>query len=509
MVMGWFGDTPLSYQSQYAVILGEVLDEGKHRLVTLRDCVVSRQTFSPHKLGNTLEFLASAAFIGAHLTNENDFTFRWAELSFSGLSGWAFDLSGFPKEEDQLSFSWKDPGHLTGQIPGGTFVLGAGCSSSATRREKQLKEEIRFSLSFTHAIRETELLGTIVYQFQNFLTFATDHPNALTRLRVSRDILPFEDIKIIGFTTFSDESLAADVLPYKMLFSLADISSRVQEVVGGWFELSKRYSDVFGIYFGGIYRPPGYADWRFPLMMQVLSLYHAQRKKDLKCSTSLEELETEAAKRLPKDLTAKLTKALDSHPVVSAERALTALISEHKAEFEPLVADKDGQARQFVAYVLNTTQYTLTRDGPQNPFASQAADLHWATECIAFLFKISILKELGFTPDQVHSILHRNPRYTHIRDTIRAHAGWARPADARAERAHRMSIIEGRIEVRMEQLGGSVVAPIWPERKEGLAGIDLPQLQRLASELESIDTLEQFNNKVVGAISEAAVGRNA
>jgi hypothetical protein len=161
-------------------------------------------------------------------------------------------------------------------------------------------------------------------------------------------------------------------------------------------------------------------------MMQVLSLYQARRTQDLQCSTSDEELAKEAAKHLPADLTAKLMQLLHSHPVVSAERALATLMKDHKAEFEPLVVDKDGQARRFVAYVLNTTQYTLTRDGPQSPFASQAADLYWATECIAFLFKISMLKELGFSSDQVLSILSRNPRYIHIRNTIRPQAGWAR-----------------------------------------------------------------------------------
>jgi len=388
--------------------------------------VDSRQTYAGHRLGNTQEFLARAGFIGAHLTNENDFAFGWAELSFSGLSAWAHDVTGFSQERDPLSISWKNPGHVGGQIPGGTFLLGAGCSSSETWREKHLKEEVRFSLSFTHAVRENELLGTLVYPLQNFLTFATDHPNALTRLRVSREILPLEDIRIVGFTTFADESQAADILPWEMLFSLTDITGRVEGVIRRWLELSRQYSEVFGIYFGGIYRPPGYADWRFPLMMQVISLYQARRRQELKCSTSVEELEREATKRLPEDLTAKLMKLLDSHPVVSAERALAALMSEHKAEFDPLVTDKDGQTRQFVTYVLNTTQYTLTRDGPQNPFASQAADLHWATECIAFLFKISILKELGFTSDQLLPILSRNHRYIHMRDTIRPQAGWAR-----------------------------------------------------------------------------------
>jgi hypothetical protein len=72
-----------------------------------------------------------------------------------------------------------------------------------------------------------------------------------------------------------------------------------------------------------------------------------------------------------------------------------------------------------------------------------------------------------------------------------------------ADRADRMSIIERKIETRMEELDGSVSDPLWPERKERLAEMDLSDLEKLAGELESVGTLEEFKKKVLGACCES------
>ena len=111
--------------------------------------------------------------------------------------------------------------------------------------------------------------------------------------------------------------------------------------------------------------------------------------------------------------------------MVGAERALVAFLEEHQKEFTPLITDKEGRgADAFIKYALNTLSYTLTREPPKGPFAAEGADLHWLAERMAFLIKISLLKELEFTNEQVAKILGRNRNFRHLADNIRPATSW-------------------------------------------------------------------------------------
>ena len=160
--------------------------------------------------------------------------------------------------------------------------------------------------------------------------------------------------------------------------------------------------------------------------MNVLTLYgSAQRLDAAERLTSTEAILDNAIRNLP-ELQAMLLKDLfKSHPIVSAERALIALLELHKNEMISLVTDKNGRgADAFIRFVLNTLTFTMTRERPDGPFAADGADLHWLTERITFLVKISLLKELEFTSEEVHKILQRNRSFRHLADNIQPGSSW-------------------------------------------------------------------------------------
>jgi ApeA N-terminal domain 1 len=419
-VMGGFSEHPSDFERTNAIIFGEVVDDRLGQQVTLRDCFLTNWTQSSNPTANRQEFFAHRGFFGGHLASEEDFYFRSAHVSFSGLAAWAHDLSGFARGDDGFTISWKHPDPIGGVLLGGRFTLGAGCSSSGTWREKRLTEDVGLHLSYTAAIYEADLQLDFVYPLQNLFTFATDRPNALTKLRVSRGPLPTEQISVVGPKTFTDESAVADLTPWDMLFSLADVTGRVDEVFRLWLDLSKRYSGAFAIYFGNIYRPSGYSDFRFFITIQALSLYQARREGVANSPARTDQLIGRVTEHLPSDLSKTIKSLLDSHPLVAAERALEILTKEHQGAFEPLVTGSNGGgSERFVAYALNTLRYVLTNDTSNSLAASTGSELHWLTERIAFLFKIALLKELRFTAEQVRTLLDRNPLYIHIRDKIR------------------------------------------------------------------------------------------
>ncbi len=425
----------VDFHQSERVILGDVVDRrngrqrGRH--VTLRGCILTNASHSSAPIGNSQEFLASRVFLGEHLVAPSDFSFSRARVSFSGLNMWAHDLSGFEdKVSPETQVSWKHPEPISGSIDGAQFALGADCTALNTMRQRRLTESVRLNLTFSEPIREEDLQANYLYPLQNFFSFATDHPNALAELSVSRRPMSAEDITVIGPRTFADEAEAANVLPFEMLFTLEDVSGRVAEVVRRWFQLSKQHSEAFALYFGGMYRPPGYTDLRLTMIMQVLSLYRAGGWQLPEGFVDIGALTYRAVEAIPDGVRRGITDLLDTHPLVMAARTLTALMVENGKEFEPLLnMGGDGGRSGFVTYALNSLKYLITRrtpfahyvidetmrEGPA-PYASDGAAQYWLTQRLALLLKMSLLRGLGFSPEQIQTIMDRNRLYQHIRD---------------------------------------------------------------------------------------------
>jgi hypothetical protein len=391
------------------------------REVTLKDCFVTRVSYPDDSLGHSQELFAHRAFFGAHLPGMADLRFGRADLCFSGLSMWAKELTGISRPAGHMSLAWDHPKESAGgAFPEGKFWLGLGCSLSGAFRERVLKEEISIVFNFDEPVLESVLQTDIVYPLQNFFTFATDHPNALTSLRVSRGSLSFERIRVVGPRTFSDETTAAEVMPFQMLFSYEDVSDRLGEVVSRWFDLSKTHHDAFALYFGGIYRPAGYTDLRLAQVLSAISLYSAKRVGGQGADTLLYGLARQLQPHAPPALTDLIRSLLESHPVLRVERTLRALGEENKIEFAPLLAEPSETGVQaFVKQAADAMTYIITRNPLAVARVPEGPDYHWLAERAGILFKISVLKDLGFTSDQIQKRMDEYPLFRHIRDHVR------------------------------------------------------------------------------------------
>jgi hypothetical protein len=397
------------------IIHGQLLDS---KSVTLTGCFLTGRDGSLFGGLVIQSILASRGFFGAHLMTEGDFSFSAAHLSFSGLSGWAASLTGLSQGLDKLAISWEGPESIEGSIGYARFSLGVGVTFSAGIREKRLSEKVSLRLYFDPQISEAELQSRFVYPIQNLLSFATDHPNSLVELRVSRSDDRNQEIEVVGPRTFVEDS-EVEVLPWNNLFKLEDVSDRVGDLFSRWLALTDRYSSAFAVYFGGQYRPPGYADFRFELAVQCLSLYFSEC--DTEVLPSLNDPFQSILQEVPEQAKASLKRILRSHPVVTAERALLALTQLHREEFEPLIREAEGDgAAKFISTTLNTLKYWFGRDPADASGAARGSELYWLTERLYFLLKISVLKELGFDSQKTQELLSRNQKYSYIRDRIQS-----------------------------------------------------------------------------------------
>jgi hypothetical protein len=385
-------------EKEFPVILGVADDEKSGQEVRSSSSFGGKETIFTHR-----------GYFGLHAEEPDSLRFSKANLTLSGLANWAESITGFDKGRPAFEFtvSWKHPGFVGGDISGGTVALGVGCTLSG-QRERRLSERVGFVLAFDPPVNAQRIEAEFVSPFQNFLTFATDHANSVSELSLT-PVTAFDSAKVIGAATFWDDSLAADLREWVMLFTYGDIQERFSNVCQSWLELSKVQHAAFSVYFGSLYRPPSYTDLRVSLLAQVLSLYSAGRLKTGSApSTPMSGLDPETQR------------LLNTHPVVSTERALTALTAEFEDHFAPLVEDRPKRLGSFIEYATNTVRYTLTRTPPAAPYAGDGADLYWLGDRLAFLFKMAVLADLGFSHAEIGRLLARNRTYLHIRDTLRS-----------------------------------------------------------------------------------------
>ena len=393
-------------------ILGETYGD-RGQLVTLRGCFETNTTVSNDRLRSRQTFFGQRGYFGAHLPSAAEPAFGTATLSYSGLASWAQGLTGFVTGEPLFAVKWVRPAIRAATIPGCRFEFLARIRHTHNERKQTLTEDLVVRCEFDPTIPEPEFQSRIAYGLQGLLSFATGRPNALTQVWVE-GTPDSEGVQIVGPAVFSDAAEASNLARGDMLFTLQDVGNRLENLLVRWFALFEHYSEVLPLYFGGIYRPPGYTDLRLTQVLQTLTLYQARRDVDGSRPTAADQLADAFTVEASGEGFDRLRNLINSHPQAGAEHALNLLVTEHAPEFAPLIGGSE-LAASFVEYVSNIQQYLLTMRPPTGGRALEGGDLYWLTGRLEWLVKIIVLKELGFTHQQINDLTSRNENYNSVK----------------------------------------------------------------------------------------------
>jgi len=393
---GVFGEPAPGIAEKYVpIILGLVWDYPLGKLVTLKGCRVHRFHLGSPGIGREVYF-ADRLFVGSHIEREEDFSFSHLSVSLSGLSDWAGVLTGLSQQfipvgkegRKKFEIRWQSPEPIRGRIPGGDLALGVEGKVSLSRREGSIKEKVWFSISCDNPHTEDELLARYAYPLQNFMTLATDHPNAQVEVTVRR---PGEDdrIHVIAARVFHDAKAAEDLMPHKMLFSLEDVKDRAVALISRWMEVSERFAGVVNPYFGIQYEPKSFVDTKFLIVFQSLEVYS--------------RLHTQGGGSIvtPSDQ--------------SLGHLFTKLLEEHWKTVGPLFGlSLEGTVAELMKY----RNYVVHRDSDIGKEPDYSRKLYWLTQKLMFLMKACLLTELGFTSDELDRFFRRNQMFVHILNMV-------------------------------------------------------------------------------------------
>jgi hypothetical protein len=389
---GAFGDYPTTLESrEIDVILGLIWDCSLGKVVTLKGCLLKSSHFGSHTIARE-DYSAELLFIGLHLEKEDDFLFSKISVQFSGLPSWANTLTGLSHtlvrsdktRRRELEILWQAPEPLGGRIPGGDLTLDVGAMMSADRRQQSIKEEVTFAISCDQLASYRDLNARFVYPLENFLTLATDTPNALVEFNVTRHG-SHDVVQVLGQRTFNDDEAATDLVPYSMLFSLDDVQEQAVGLISKWIEISHRLENVCNLYFGVQYKPESFLDTRFMLVCQSLELYQRKRQP------------VGMNHRGPSDL------------VFNEE--LARLLEEHRVAVGPLFG---SEMRRAISELTEHRNYVIYRDSMVGLESDYGPKLFWLTQKLMFLMKACLLTELGIPSERQLKFFQNNQMYAHL-----------------------------------------------------------------------------------------------
>ena len=381
-------------------MLGSVPDCELGNAVTLMDCFQSSYSMSSRGFSRE-KVRAERAFMGAHLETENEFRFQSLELAYSGLPSWV-TLTGLqpPKWEHtggkftKLSLVYIPPHKIEAKIEIADIGIWFGISLSGPRHERTLHEKVFLGIDTQEALSMEQLNARFVYPLQNFLTLATDHPNAVDEFTLIHRSSerppnrPEKPIHVFGARVYHDKGEASPLHSHEMLFTFPDIRERFPKIMDRWLNrVAEELKPVCDIFFGTVYKPQSYLDTKFQDVVQSLMLYYEIRHG---------------------------TRADGSqhYTWVHLQEWLGRLADNHSAVMNPLVGNN---LRGFVDRVTTTYNYVVHRRGDMREQAARGEEEYWLTQKLMWLMKSCFLAELEIPEPERVKLFERNEDYMHIR----------------------------------------------------------------------------------------------
>lgn len=385
------------------------------RAITLWNCHLTGRSTSSSDLIREF-YRPQIALSGAHLSEERNAEFQATELRFCSMDSWARNYTGFNPNniiKDRnltFGFDYKAPPPLVFDCPSTKISIQTIASSKHRQRRYTLEESVVLEVVPFVQMRLSELNDLFVYPLQNFFTFAMNFPVSVERWINYLPEKTGETTQVdVSFSRYhSNSEKKVEGSGCQPLFYLNDVKNRLHDIFSKWLGAANQYRDSFNLYFGGRYNSLPFLDWRFQATLNSLTLFGRAQCPIPGKNAKLQEILT----LVGPDNAHFLTQLLDTSLELNAETVLSKLLEEHGGEIEWLYG---GPIGTFVTHTQNTIQYLLNRNLADLTTPPQGPELFFLTETLDWLFKLCLLKEIGFTRDERKKILDHNRSAQHIK----------------------------------------------------------------------------------------------
>jgi hypothetical protein len=404
----------------YPKILG-MTKEGQQ--ITLCDCLESLSHFSSNGAGTFASqqiFIRGAIYIGSHFLEPDDPRFYKIDVQYSHLQEWA-DLFKpqvlFTPGKFELTYTYPQKKHVS--LSEGSISLVTTFNSHQNSSQVSLSQTVLIEFEVQEALTLTEWLSRYISPVQNFLSLATQRPNAIesisayvaeSKVDTTSTTAEKKPIQIIFPKYFIEKKAGETIHPHNMLFAYVDIEADFSEIIKKWLAVSDELSSVCDLFFSVMYNRNLYQENRFLNIAQAAETYHRRRfKKDVPGDEHVKRLAAILASA-PEEYREWLEKKLTYSHEPNLSQRLKDLIREVDKVIKPLLRRKDS----FVQKVVDTRNFLTHYDPSLENKAAKGEALFVLTQTLSLLVQACFLHELGLSDEKSIEFFGRSSDYKFV-----------------------------------------------------------------------------------------------
>lgn len=373
--------------------------------ITLEKCFYRKQNFFGDALSENI-ILSQLAIIDTHCDIEK-LTFKSCSFSVEGIIRWlnikTFDCSVV--QDDGLSFCFSiNPTELiTDKIDDNLSIeieVIVACPNLPVFEEMLFKQNAYLKI-ISKKNMSIEEFQNLIFKITNFLNFSMDKVACINAVDVF-----FEDNSAHKIY-YQSRPFAKNRYPIEwnnMLFKYCDISNNFGITLKAWLKAYDEIEPALALFFYTRSGENKYLDGRFLSMIQCLETYHRRTSNETKFSShTFDELKTTILENCPQEY----KKWLEGRILHGNEISLESRIEKILSHFSKVI-DMNFFNKKFVSKVVSTRNYLTHYDISSKKTAATGSDLRRITQSLEGLFQLIILRLLGFTDEQLKSLVNRN-----------------------------------------------------------------------------------------------------
>lgn len=200
----------------------------------------------------------------------------------------------------------------------------------------------------------------------------------------------------------------AYVPPLGMLFSMADTEGRFTDMLTNWLSKAEILAPVYSTYFGPLYNDRLFNEFRFLSLIQALETYHRRTINNF--SLSSEEFKKRTTAVLA-GTPEEYKKWIKQKLAFANEPSLHDRLKDILGVLGPLPMKFIPNQDAFCQRVRDTRNYYTHYGEKLKAKAATRDELWWITQRLVMLADLCLLRELGFSHDEMGALIDRNGRY--------------------------------------------------------------------------------------------------
>jgi hypothetical protein len=378
---------------------------------------------------------ANQAFIGAFTVPSIAFEFHKAAFDYAELPTW-LNYSGLKLEHQtagdkllalQISSSW--PESWACNVDGAKL----SASFSYSTRSKQSPRELGLIENVSLLVEDfgKATIGQIQEKYctplSHLLTLAANRQvNVREYSLFSTDAENdrWTEVHMLYLPRLSDDNRSRKrehLTPFDFIFTLGDVSTRLEAFFASWFEFRKNFPDFINLFFSYAYSEHTFLETRFTFLMFALVSYFRQQATE---SSISEFSDLRNSLMAAKEIRDQGYSDLIVPSVI--EFALPTLIQKMLEDrwtlYEPIVGTTIPAFLDALFYAWDRSM----RRVPRGTEILVGRKLHWLTERLLLVLKFGILEHLGFSEKELAAIRDRNQLLLHMQST---HEPWPMSAE--------------------------------------------------------------------------------